>query len=160
MASRVAAERGKILEMVAAGQLTAVEAAELLKSVAMATSAPETGAPASGGTAPSPERTQAKAGAASPLAASEVDKVKRGTERSARWLRIRVSNLETGKSKVAVNVPLGMLKFGLRLGHRFAPELKGFDWNELDGLIAASEEGVLVDVADEEGGDHVQIYID
>ncbi|MCI0398854.1 MAG: hypothetical protein L0322_28530, partial [Chloroflexi bacterium] len=74
------------------------------------------------------------------------------------WLHIRVSDLATGKNKVTVNVPLRLVKFGMRLGQRFTPEAAGLDWNELSTL--ATEKGVLVDVQDEEDGEQVQIYVD
>ena len=44
-----------------------------------------------------------------------------------RWLRIRVTNLTTQAPKVNVNLPLGLVSAGLRIGQRYAPELHGID---------------------------------
>jgi hypothetical protein len=52
-----------------------------------------------------------------------------------------------------------MVKFGLNVGRRFAPELDGIDWDDLSQVMT-EEEGVLVDVQDAEDGEHVQIYVD
>ena len=75
------------------------------------------------------------------------------------WLRVRVSDMKTGKNKVTVNVPMRLVRFGLSVGSRFAPELEGLDWNEIDSYLSV-EKGMLVDVQDEEDGEHVQIFVD
>jgi len=76
------------------------------------------------------------------------------------WLHVRVRDLQSGRNKVTVNVPLGMVKFGLKIGGRFSPELNGLDWNELQGMMDEMESGILVDVQDEEDGEHVQVFVD
>jgi hypothetical protein len=73
---------------------------------------------------------------------------------------VRVRDLDTGQNKVTVNIPLRMLKFGLKLGGRFAPELDGLDLNELNEMMTGFESGVLVEVQNEESNEHVQVYID
>jgi hypothetical protein len=51
---------------------------------------------------------------------------KGGSTGTARWFRVRVTNLETGRTKVNVNLPLGLVKFGLRLGRALA--LRSRNW--------------------------------
>ena len=83
------------------------------------------------------------------------------TTGSPRWLRVRVTDLYTGRSKATVNIPFGLMDWGLRIGAQFAPEMAGYDLQEL--TRALSEEGVngkIVDVTDDEGGEHVEIYVD
>ena len=79
---------------------------------------------------------------------------------SHRWLRVRVTNKETGKRKVSVNVPLGLMKWGLAVGSRFAPELEGFDWDELASDLDKYADGFLVEVEDDEDNERVEVYID
>ena len=40
-----------------------------------------------------------------------------------RWFRIRVTDLDTGKNKVNVNFPMGLVGVGFKLGARFAPDV-------------------------------------
>ena len=78
-----------------------------------------------------------------------------------RWLRVRVTDLYTGRSKATVNIPFGLMDWGLRIGAQFAPEVAGYDLQELTRVL--SEEGVdgkIVDVIDDEDGEHVEIYVD
>ena len=76
-----------------------------------------------------------------------------------KWFHVRVSDLKTGKGKVTVNIPIGLVRAGFSIGSRFSPEIKGMEWDELSTMLTR-EKGVLIDVQDEEDGDHVQIYVD
>ena len=80
--------------------------------------------------------------------------------KSPAWLRVRVNNLDTGKSKVSVNIPVHMLKFGFTVASHFAPEMNGMNVGELQSMLAEGESGILVDVRDEDSNEHVQIYLE
>jgi len=75
----------------------------------------------------------------------------------ARWLRIRVTDMQTGKSKATVNLPLGLVDAGLNIASKYAPDI-AFD--ELVGAINQGAEGKIIDVYDEEDGEHVEIFIE
>lgn len=76
-----------------------------------------------------------------------------------KWFHVRVSDLKTGKGKVTVNIPLNLVRAGLNLGGRYSKDLAGFEWDELSSVIT-EQKGILVDVEDDEDGEHVQIYVD
>lgn len=137
--------RSEILELLANGKISAAEAAELLNNQS---------APATAVSEPDPTPS------AKEMAATQAAAQKSAYTPEPRWLHVRVSNLETGKNKVTVNIPIKMVKFGLKVGGRFTPELAGLDWEELNSMMAEMDSGVLVEVQDEEGGEHVQIYVD
>jgi hypothetical protein len=77
-----------------------------------------------------------------------------------RWLRIHVGDLTTGKSKVKVNIPFGMVKFGLGLAQMFAPQEYGSSLEQIGDIIDEADSGVLVDVQDVEDNEHVRIYFE
>jgi len=77
-----------------------------------------------------------------------------------RWLRVRVTDLATGKVKVNVNVPLGLVDVALRMGARFAPKTETIDPQELLEAIRSGTQGKLVDVEDQESGEHVEMFVD
>lgn len=83
-----------------------------------------------------------------------------GNGKKPRWLRIRVRDLETGRNKVSVNLPLGIVTFGLGIARRFNPEMGDLDLDEMMTLIKQGERGLLVDVEDDDDNEHVQIYVD
>jgi hypothetical protein len=75
----------------------------------------------------------------------------------ARWLRVRVTDMMTGKAKATVSLPLGLIDAGLNIASKYAPDV-AFD--ELVEAINAGAEGKIIDVYDEEDGEHVEIFIE
>ena len=75
----------------------------------------------------------------------------------ARWLKVRVTDMVTGKAKATVNLPLGLVDAGLNIASKYAPDV-AFD--ELVDAINAGAEGKIIDVYDEEDGEHVEIFIE
>jgi hypothetical protein len=75
----------------------------------------------------------------------------------ARWLRVRVTDTVTGKAKATVNLPLRLVDAGLNIASQYAP---GVNFDELVEAINAGAEGKIIDVIDEEDGEHVEIYIE
>lgn len=75
------------------------------------------------------------------------------------WLQVRVTDMATGRPKVNVNLPLGLMEAGLKIGAQYAPELAGIDLAQIAGEIKAGSVGKIIDVIDEEDGEHVEIFI-
>ncbi len=77
-----------------------------------------------------------------------------------RWLRIRVTDIRTGRNKASVQIPLDLIDAGLKIGARFAPEVEGVDMNNVIQALRSGLTGKLIDVVDEEDGEHVEIYVE
>lgn len=80
--------------------------------------------------------------------------------KKGRCLHIRVTDLATKKARVNVTLPAAMVRAGLKLGSRFAPELEGLDPELLRAFLVQGDAGVLVDVVDEKDGEHVEVYLE
>jgi len=78
----------------------------------------------------------------------------------ARWFRVRVTDLETGKNKVNVNLPMSLVDVGTRMGARFAPELEDMDFNDIIEQVKSGAQGKIIEVEDAEGGERVEIYVE
>ena len=141
--------RMEILELLSNGKITAAEAADLLSDIGQP-EAPAAAPPPPAAKAPEPPKA-----ASAPAAPTNGDSSKEPS-----WFRVRVANLETGKNRVTVNIPVKMMKFGLKIGSRFSPEIENLDWNELTGMMQEMKTGMLVDVQDEDSNEHVQVYLD
>ena len=79
---------------------------------------------------------------------------------SPRWFRVRVTDLETGKNKVNVNLPMSLVDVGTRMGARFAPELEDLDFRDIIEQIKSGAQGKIVEVEDIEDGERVEIYVE
>jgi hypothetical protein len=76
------------------------------------------------------------------------------------WLKIRIRDMGTGRNKVSVNLPIGMVTFGLRVAQRFNADMGEVDVDELLSMVKQGERGLLVEVQDDEDNEQVQIYLD
>ncbi len=126
----------EILEQLEAGKIDATEAAKLLSQIAS---------------------DQAET---TPVVEKSSEAIVVNKSNGPSTFHVRVRNLETGENKVTVNIPLRMLKFGLKLGGRFSSELEGLDFDDINEMMADMDSGMLVEVQDEESKEHVQVYID
>jgi hypothetical protein len=82
------------------------------------------------------------------------------TSGEPRWFRVRVTDLVNGKTKVSVNIPIGLMEWGMQIGAQFAPEVGDLDFEQLKEMLQSGVEGKVVDVIDEEDGEHVEIFIE
>jgi hypothetical protein len=92
----------------------------------------------------------------------------RGTERrpqgasmepgAPRFLRVRVTDSRTGRTKANINIPVSLLHVAVRIGAKFAPDLEGMDFSEIVEIINQGGRGKIVDVTDEEGVERVEIF--
>lgn len=136
-----AEERINILKMVQEGTLSADEG---LRRLEQPNAAAEPAAPA---------------GFPSPAPLAHPAPSTRG-DLSRRYLRINVSDARTGNRKVFVRVPVSLVKMGLRMGSNYADELRDLDLDAIEDWLANGQTGPIVEVQDEEDGEHVEIYIE
>jgi len=79
---------------------------------------------------------------------------------SPKWLRVRVTDLDSGRQKANINVPLGLVNVGMRMGARFAPEISGVKFDELISAVEGGAEGRIIDVEDIDDNERVEIFVE
>ncbi len=79
---------------------------------------------------------------------------------AGRWLRIRVTDLPTGRSKASVQIPIGLIDAGMKIGAHFAPEVEGVDMGNVLDAVKAGVTGKIIDVTDDEDGERVEIFVE
>ncbi len=125
-------ERLRVLKMLQEGKISATEAAQILEALEEI---------------PSPNAPKTPAAVAVP-------------SRPGKWFRVLVTDTNTGKTRVNVRLPLNMVSAGVKMGMKFSPEVEGLDVNELMAFINSGEVGQVVDVMDDEDGEHVEVFIE
>jgi hypothetical protein len=78
----------------------------------------------------------------------------------AKWMRVRVTDLDSGKTSVNVNLPIGLVNVGLRMGARFVPDMEGYEIEEISEALRQGLTGKIVDIVDEDEGQRVEIYVE
>ena len=82
------------------------------------------------------------------------------TSSGARWLRVRVTDVNSGRSKATVQIPLTLLDAGMKIGAHFAPEIDGVNMDQLMVALRSGMTGKIIDVTDDEDGEHVEIFVE
>jgi hypothetical protein len=78
----------------------------------------------------------------------------------ARWLRVRVTDVATGRAKATVQLPLNLLDAGMKIGAHFAAEVNGVDMATIMEALRSGMTGKIIDVIDEKDGEHVEIFVE
>lgn len=128
-------EIAKVLQMIEEGKLTADEGLALLEPL-----------------------QEDDAGASPPLLQEQTDPGRK------RKLRIKISDAPSGKAKVNLSIPVGLVKLlpGL-IPEGIKKRAGDIDLNRLlddlfEGLVATDPSEKLIDVVDDDNGDRVEIY--
>lgn len=82
------------------------------------------------------------------------------TSAKARWLRVRVTDIQSGRNKVNVTIPIGLVNVGLRMGAKFAPDIGSVDIDEIIKAVKDGAQGKIVDAEDLADGERVEIYVE
>lgn len=82
------------------------------------------------------------------------------TASGAKWLRVRVTDLRTGRSRASVQIPLSLMDAGMKIGAHFAPEIDGVNMDQLMEALRSGVTGKIIDVTDDEDGEHVEIFVE
>lgn len=129
-------ERMKILKMVEDGKLSVEDGAKLLAALSSGN------------------------GASAGVSAAQASFTNVKSPTGAKWFRIRVTDLATGRAKVNVNLPIGLVNVGIKIAGKFAPETDTLEVQQIVEAIRSGAQGKIIDVMDEEDGDHVEIYVE
>ena len=77
-----------------------------------------------------------------------------------RWFRVRVTDVNTGRNKVNINIPMGLVNVGIKMGARFAPEIEGQQLEDILDAVRSGQLGKVMDITDEEDGERVEIFVE
>jgi len=80
--------------------------------------------------------------------------------REPKFLRIHITDTRTGRPRVNIRLPISVINAGFKMGAKFSPEVQGLDADQLLGFVKAGVTGQVVDIQDEEDGEHVEIYLE
>ena len=84
----------------------------------------------------------------------------KGAASQPRWFRVRVTDTYSGQQKVNVNIPIGLVNVGMKMGARFSPEMEGMDYQVLMDAVQSGRTGKVMDVTDGDDGERVEIFVE
>ena len=80
------------------------------------------------------------------------------SDAEGRWLRLRVSDTKSGKTRVNMTIPLGLVNMGLAVGARFVPDVAELDVEAIRNALRSGLHGKILEVHDED--ELVEIYVE
>ncbi len=84
-------------------------------------------------------------------------------EKKATSLRVKVvDNSKDGRPAVNINLPIGVVKFGMKMAQAFSPQVKdaNLDWDSIAAMIQEGARGKIVDVEDEAEHKTVEVWVE
>jgi hypothetical protein len=126
-------ERMRILMMIQEGKISASEGARLIEALDDLSEPAKTAPSATGSVA---------------------------SGKKPHYLRVLITDTDSGKSRVNVRLPVSLINSGMRMGARFAPEIEGLDMEDLNAWMNSGEIGQIVDIFDEEDGEHIEVFLE
>jgi hypothetical protein len=83
---------------------------------------------------------------------------------AGRFLRIRMTDLTTGRVQATVNLPLALAqavaRAGARVGARWLPQVAEFDLAALLRTVESGEPGRVVEWSEGETGRHFEVFVE
>lgn len=132
-------ERLRILRMIQEGKISAEEGLKLLGTLSQGSNQASSSAARQTVKPPEPEP---------------------GSGHEAHYFRVRVTDTNTGRVRVNVRMPVSVVTAGLKLGARFSPQIEGMNMAQLAEAIRSGEMGQIVDVYDDNDGEHVEVFLE
>jgi len=80
--------------------------------------------------------------------------------RDPRWLRVRVTNKATNKTKVNVSVPMSLVNVGIKLGARFIPTDSEVDFTRALEAIRSGQTGKIFEYDDHDDAERVEVWVE
>ena len=80
-----------------------------------------------------------------------------------KYLRVKVvDNTKEDKPTVNIRLPIGLVKFGLKMAQSFSPDVKkmNLDYDAIDKMIEEGVVGELVHVEDETEHKTIDVYVE
>lgn len=90
----------------------------------------------------------------------EGKKKKEHADCHGKFIRVKVTDTKTGKSRANIRVPINLLRVANKFGGKFNLDIDGVTIDEIQASINDGNLGKIVDVYDDEEGEHVEVFIE
>lgn len=78
----------------------------------------------------------------------------------ARWIHVLVTDLDTGKARVNIRMPVNLVNTGIKMGAHLSTEVNVLDVQQINEYVKNGVTGQVLDVLDDDEGERVQIFLE
>jgi hypothetical protein len=82
---------------------------------------------------------------------------------AVKYLHVKVvDRAKEGRPAVNIKMPIGVVKWGMKMAQAFSPQLKDveLDWDSINALVQDGEPGTMVEVEDEAEHKSVEVWLE
>jgi hypothetical protein len=79
---------------------------------------------------------------------------------SPRWIRVLVTDIDTGKARVNVKLPVNLVSTGIKMGAHLSSEMQELNIQQINDYVKRGITGQVLEVVDDEEGEKVAIYLE
>jgi hypothetical protein len=77
-----------------------------------------------------------------------------------RWIRVLVTDTNTGKARVNVKLPVNLLSTGVKMGAHLAIDVEGLDIQQINDYVKRGVTGQVMEVVDDDDCEKVEIFLE
>ena len=75
-------------------------------------------------------------------------------------LHVKITNMDSGRVKLSINIPLSLIDVGMGMGARFAPHLDDSAFEQIADAVWRGDAGKVYEVFEEDSREQVEIWIE
>lgn len=77
-----------------------------------------------------------------------------------RWIRVMVTDLTSGKTRVNVKLPANLMSTGVKMGAHLSADMHELNMQQINDYIRRGVTGQVMEVVDDDEGEKVAIYLE
>jgi len=77
-----------------------------------------------------------------------------------RWIRVMVTDLSSGKTRVNVKLPVNLMSTGVKMGAHLSADQYELNMQQINDYIKRGVTGQVMEVVDDDEGEKVAIYLE
>jgi hypothetical protein len=83
-----------------------------------------------------------------------------GNNSPPRWLRIKITDLNSAKEKYNLRLPANVINAGFKMGAKFSPDMNGIDTQSVLHALQIGETGKIIDLCDDDTCQRIEITLE
>jgi hypothetical protein len=77
-----------------------------------------------------------------------------------RWIRVLVTDVDSGKTRVNVRLPVNLMSTGVKMGAHLSADMQELNMQQINDFVKRGVTGQVMEVVDDDEGEKVAIYLE
>lgn len=77
-----------------------------------------------------------------------------------RWIRVLVTDTNSGRTRVNVRLPVNLMSTGVKMGAHLSADMQELNMQQINDFVKRGVTGQVMEVVDDDDGERVVIYLE